>query len=181
MSERLIDAVDAVGAVLSVASNIAPEEHIPRALAALSEALPIEAVSTFYVTAPLGRPEQGDYFNGAVRVRHQGGARHLKLEILRPIEAALGRVRTPDRYAARSIDLDVLLYGDARHDDPDLVLPDPDLRTRPFLAAAAAEVALTGALPGWDTTLDALAPPAVRADLTPAADFSRRMKERFLP
>lgn len=172
---------DAVAAIVSVASNIAPEENIPRALAALAGAAPIEAVSTFYVTAPIGGPGQEDYYNGAVRLRHRGGARRLKFETLRPIEDALGRVRGPDRYAAREIDLDVLLYGDATHRDPDLAVPDPDLLKRPFLAAAAAEVALDTTLPGMDATLDALTPPSARAGLRPAADFSRRMKERFAP
>lgn len=172
---------DAVSAIVSVASNIAPEDHIPRALAALAAATPIEAVSNFYITAPIGRPDQDAYYNGAVRIRHAGGAHALKFDTLRPIEAALGRARDGDAYAARPIDLDVLLYGGARHDEPDLTVPDPDLRDRPFLAAAAAEVGGDARLPGMDATLDALTTPAQRAGLTPAADFSRRMKERFAP
>lgn len=172
---------DSVAAIVSVASNIAPEENIPQALAALAAAVPIEAMSNFYITAPIDRPEQGEYYNGAVRLRHEGGARCLKFETLRPIEAALGRVRGDDRWAARPIDLDVLIYGDALHREPDLLVPDPDLCTRPFIAMAASEVALNVALPGLGTNLDALTPWAMRAELTPAVDFTRRMWERFLP
>ncbi|MDY0000560.1 MAG: 2-amino-4-hydroxy-6-hydroxymethyldihydropteridine diphosphokinase [Polyangia bacterium] len=172
---------DAVAAIVSVASNIEPEENIPRALAALVERATIEALSLFYVTAPIGRPEQDHYYNGAVRLRHQGGARRLKLDVLRPIEDSLGRVRTGDRYAPRPIDLDLLLYGMQILEEPDLALPDPSLLTRPFLAVAAAEVALDPALPGMGTSLDALASSEARAGLTPAAEFSRLMKERFLP
>jgi 2-amino-4-hydroxy-6-hydroxymethyldihydropteridine diphosphokinase len=168
-----------VMALVSVASNIAPEEHIPRALEALDHAVGIDAVSTFHVTAPIGRPDQPPYYNGAVRLRHEGGARRLKFDTLRPIEGALGRVRGADPYAARTIDLDVLVYGLEAHHDDDLRVPDPDLLERPFLAAAAAELAPDLVPPGMHAPLNALTTPERRAGLTPALDFSRRMKERY--
>jgi 7,8-dihydro-6-hydroxymethylpterin-pyrophosphokinase len=92
----------------------------------------------------------------------------LKFEVLRRIEAALGRRRGPDKYAPRPIDLDLLLYGDSVVEEPDLVLPDPDLRTRPFLAAALQELA-----PG-------LIEPVAGFPGEPLAEFSRRLKERFI-
>ena len=93
-------------------------------------------------------------------------------------------MRTEDRYAARPIDLQMrllILRGRAAPGAGIWSCPIPDLCTGLFLAVAAAEVALDGALPGLDTTLEALAPPAVRIGLALAEAFSRRMKERFLP
>ena len=78
-------------------------------------------------------PDQAVFLNGVWRVETALTARQLKFDVLRPIEAQLGRVRGEDAYAARTIDLDVLLFGDLVSDEVGLCVPDPDIRTRAFI------------------------------------------------
>ena len=106
---------------------------VPLALAELSKHLDVEASSNFYWSAPLERPEQGRFLNGVWRARTERSPRDVKFEILRPIEATLGRRRQADKHAARCIDLDLLMYGQRRLQEPDLILPDPEIPLRAFL------------------------------------------------
>ena len=101
---------------------------------------------------------------------------------LRRIEADLGRVRNADAYAARPIDLDVLICGDEVVEDLGLVLPDPDLRSRSFLAAALLELAPDLVLPDSGERLAELV--SAKADTTnrlcSEAAFTQGLRERFL-
>ncbi len=164
---------------ISVAGNLAPEAILPRALEFLREKAELMALSTFYRTAAMGRPEQPDYLNGAVMVRFDGTAQTLKYGVLRHIEDKLGRVRTDDRYAARPIDLDLLLFGDAVVDGDDLQLPDPDLWRRPFVAAAVLELDPDLMVPGTGRPLRDMADLEAVARLEPAREFTRATLERL--
>jgi 2-amino-4-hydroxy-6-hydroxymethyldihydropteridine diphosphokinase len=132
---------DVVTAYISVGSNIEPLRHIPAALARLLDidALAVTATSTFWQTPAIDRPQQEDYRNGVWQIRTAIGPRKLHEDILRPVEAAIGRVRTRDKYAPRSIDLDLVLYGRTICDEAGLTLPHPDL-TRPWVAAGVVEL-----------------------------------------
>lgn len=155
-------------AYVSLGSNIEPEANIPRALELLAGKVRLGGLSTFYRTEPVGPEGQPPFINGVAQVATDLPPRALKFDVLRAIEAALGRQRGPDRYAPRPIDLDLLVYGDFNVDEPDLVLPDPDLTERPYLAAALAD-------------LDPeLAPAFDGSPGVPLLDFSSRLKERFL-
>ena len=164
---------------ISVAGNLDPERNLPRALELLRQRAALLAVSTFYRTAALGRPEQPDYLNGAAKIRFDGDAHTLKFDVLRGIEAALGRVRTADRYAARTVDLDVLLFGDMTMDADGLTLPDPDLWRRPFVAAPVLEIDPGLIVPGQDKPLRELADAEAMARLEPAWEFTRATLERL--
>jgi 2-amino-4-hydroxy-6-hydroxymethyldihydropteridine diphosphokinase len=164
---------------VGVGANIAPEENIPRALTLLHAQAPIRALSTFYITPPIARPEQPDYLNGVVAVWCTWPARAFKYDLLRKIEGRLGRVRTGDRYAARPIDLDLLLYGNEVIEEPGLRVPDGDLRERPFLAAALLELDADCILPDTGQALATLVPHEARAALHPATPFTLQLKERF--
>jgi 2-amino-4-hydroxy-6-hydroxymethyldihydropteridine diphosphokinase len=123
-----------VEAYIGVGSNIQPEHNLPKALQYLQQRVRVVAVATVYRTAPLGRPEQPPYLNTVWQIRTDIFPRPLKFTVLRRIETQLGRTRTEDRYHERTIDLDLLLYGDLVIHEADLVIPDPDIRQRPFLA-----------------------------------------------
>ncbi|MDD5628879.1 MAG: 2-amino-4-hydroxy-6-hydroxymethyldihydropteridine diphosphokinase [Elusimicrobia bacterium] len=155
-------------AYISLGSNLSPEANIPKALELLAKKVRLHGLSTFYRTEPVGPAGQPLFVNGVAAVRTELAPRALKFQVLRGIEAELGRRRGPDRYAPRPIDLDILIYGDLAVDEPDLVLPDPDLRTRPFLAAALRELA-----PG-------LAPPPAGSPGEALPELSRSLKERFI-
>lgn len=105
------------------------------------DAIPdVVAVSPVYETDPVGGPEgQGPYLNCVVMLLTDRTPRQL-LSVCRELEAAAGRVRG-ERWGARTLDVDVLLVGDMRVDDPDLQVPHPRLWERSFVLVPLADVA----------------------------------------
>ena len=173
-------------AFIALGSNLDPERHIPAALRRLAAAVRLVAVSTFYLSPALGRPEQPDFYNGAVEIETDRPPRELKFAVLREIEAALGRRRSFDKYAAREIDLDLVWYEGLSVHEPDLVLPDPEIAERAFLAVPLAELApdlfrvggSTGfqACAGADAGLEACATPEA---LRPLPGFTARLRKEL--
>jgi 2-amino-4-hydroxy-6-hydroxymethyldihydropteridine diphosphokinase len=108
----------------------------------------IVAVSTIYQTEPEGRLEQPDFYNCVVEIKTEKTPEALKYQVLRRIEASLGRQRTSDKFAPRTIDLDLMLYDNLVLDTDSLVLPDPEIASRSFLAACLSELAPDLILPG---------------------------------
>ena len=96
-------------------------------------------VSSLIETKAVGGPAQGDFLNGAVEIQTSLGPREL-LKMLQGIEGALGRVRH-ERWGPRTIDLDILLYGDEVVQEPDLVIPHPLMHERAFVLKPLAEIA----------------------------------------
>ena len=135
---------------IAIGSNIEPEKNISAALLALKEYLTITALSNFYKTTAVGTTAQPDFLNGVVKIKTALQPRQIKFDILRKIEERLGRIRTADKFAPRTIDLDLILYGTLIIDEPDLRLPDPAIRTYPFVAIPLLELAPNLILP--DTT-----------------------------
>lgn len=169
MAEKLIDVF------LGVGSNIEPEKHILAALELLKQHVRVTGVSTFYWTEPLGRPDQPRFLNGVWRVETSVEARPLKFDVLWPIETELGRIRTQDKHAARTIDLDILLYGHAVIDQPDLRIPDPDIHTRPFITIPLLELEPDLVLPDTGQHLALIVGAADGEGLEPAAGFTERL------
>jgi len=165
---------------IGVGANLEPEMNIEAAIGALSQEVRITAISTFYRTEPIGSTVQPSYINGVLQALTHYSPRALKFQILRKIEADRGRVRTEDRYAARPIDLDMLLYDDVVIQAEGLELPDPEVRERPFLAAGICEIAPQLLWPGTGEAIAQWASEALRAELRPDHAFTQRLKERFL-
>ncbi len=133
---------------LSLGSNIRPEENLPRAVHLLKREATFVRASRVWETPPEG-VEGPAFCNAAVHIRTPLTAERLKREVLRPIEAALGRVRGSDKFAPRPIDLDIVLYA-GRVLDADLwrfaylVIPMADLLPgyrNPSSGASLAQVA----------------------------------------
>ena len=169
-----------IEAYISVGSNIEPEKNIPEALEKLKKYVRVKAVSTFYRTMPIGRPEQSVFLNGVWQIDAEQTARELKFDVLRQIEAELGRVRTEDKYAARTIDLDIALYDDMVIDEPDLRIPDPDIRQRPFIAVPLLELAPLLVLSDTGELLSSLDIVKAIQDLEPVYDFTEILRERIM-
>jgi GTP cyclohydrolase I len=132
--------------LIALGSNIDPERNLAQAVAMLSRhpGIRLEAVSRLYRSAPVGvRTVQTDYLNAAVRIRTDLGPAALK-KALRGIEAALGRVRTSDKYAPRPIDLDIAFYGQQVFDLDGSPIPDPDVLRHAHVAVPLADIA-----PDW--------------------------------
>jgi len=100
---------DPITAYVGVGSNIDPSDNVVRAVDLLSERSRITGVSTFYRTIAIGVEGAPDFFNGVVRLAFEGAAEAVE-SMLEEIEAEIGRERTADRYSARVIDLDLLLW-----------------------------------------------------------------------
>lgn len=166
-------------AFVAVGSNVDPERNILAALALLSERTRIVGVSPFYRTQPIVRSEQEEFRNGVFRIETTFSPRTLKFEVLRPVEAALGRVRTNDPYAARTIDLDLVFYEDTVIDEVDLRIPDRDLRDRAFVAAAVLDLAPELCLPDTGERLaEAYERRHASEHLIVDEDLTRRLRER---
>lgn len=145
-----------VDAYIGIGSNVDPMGNIPDAIHQLSSKMMILSTSNFYRTRPLGRPQQPEFRNGVIKVQTDTPPKQLKFEVLREIEERLGRVRTSDSHATRTIDLDLIIYGDLVTDEDDLHIPDPDIRLRPFLAIPLLELAPSLRLPDTGDTLRTL-------------------------
>ncbi|MDP6686227.1 MAG: 2-amino-4-hydroxy-6-hydroxymethyldihydropteridine diphosphokinase, partial [Candidatus Omnitrophota bacterium] len=119
---------------IGVGSNLGDrEKNIQDAVQGLKEIEKIEVkkLSRLYETDPLGGPPQGKYLNGAIELDTTLSPRELLLVLL-GIERSLGRQRTI-RNGPRTIDLDILIYGDEKINEPDLKIPHPRMREREFV------------------------------------------------
>ena len=129
-----------VEAYIGVGSNIEPESNITDALARLSKHVDITGISSFYKTAPLLRENQDNYLNGVWQISTSTLPGDLKFGVLRGIEKELHRKRESNKYAPRTIDLDILLYDDMVMQEDNLTIPDPDICKRSFIAFPLSEL-----------------------------------------
>jgi 2-amino-4-hydroxy-6-hydroxymethyldihydropteridine diphosphokinase len=122
-------------AYIGIGSNLGERETTIRdalELLAADPELEVEAVSSIRETDPVGVVDQPRFLNAAIRLATDLAPRPL-LERLLAVEQQLGRVRTGERYGPRTIDLDLLLYGDEIVDEPGLRVPHPRLAERRFV------------------------------------------------
>ncbi len=137
---------------IGVGSNLAPTRHILQGVSLLRVRLCITGASRFYrnpAVHPCQRPEsQPPFVNGVIRARTPLPPGDLKRRVLCAVEEACGRVRTQDRYAPRTLDLDLLAYGNLAIRTEALELPDPDVFVHAFLAVPMAELAGSWIPPG---------------------------------
>jgi len=122
--------------------------------------------SRVWDTAPIG-PPQPRYLNAALELETTLAPLPL-LDALQRIERAGGRVRGPVRWAARTLDLDLLLYGDEVVRLPRLVVPHPDLVSRRFALAPLAELCPERIVPGTGRTVAQLLALLAPEDVAPA-------------
>lgn len=126
-----------------------PAAQLERAFQALA-ALPDSCVasrSSLYRSRPMGPAEQPDYVN-AVALLETSLTAHQLLRQLQAIEQAQGRVRKGERWGPRTLDLDILLYDDARIGDSELSVPHPGLAEREFVLFPLSEIAPDLDIPG---------------------------------
>jgi 2-amino-4-hydroxy-6-hydroxymethyldihydropteridine diphosphokinase len=147
-----------VRAVIGLGANLGdPAAQLRTAIAAIGRIADtrVLAVSSFYRTAPVGYLAQPEFVNGAVTVETTLAPRAL-LDALQAIEAAAGRERR-FKDAPRTLDLDILLYGDRVADEPGLTIPHPRLHERAFALAPLVEIAPDAVVPGHGRAADLLA------------------------
>ena len=128
-------------AYIGLGSNLGDREgHLRAALQALRDAgVVILRTSRFVATRPVGKTDQPDFLNAAVALSTDLSARDL-LGLLLRTESSLGRVRA-ERWGPRTLDLDLLLYGDEVICEPGLEVPHPRMHERRFVLEPLAEIA----------------------------------------
>ena len=129
-------------AYVGLGANLGERDGALRAaLAALdaTEGIDVVAVSTFRETDPVDYLEQPRFLNAAAALETTLAPREL-LDALLEVERSLGRTREGPRFGPRTIDLDLLLYGDESLDEPGLTVPHPRLHGRAFVLEPLAEL-----------------------------------------
>ena len=143
-----------VTAYIGLGSNLGDRrDYLDRAVQTLHEQPGIQVirVSSYRETAPVGGPPgQGNYLNAAAELRTDLGPDDL-LRLLLEVEEALGRVRS-EWHGPRTIDLDLLLYGDLILEQPDLIVPHERMHERLFVLEPLTEIAPQAFHPGFACT-----------------------------
>ncbi len=165
---------------ISIGSNIDPETNVRSAVLRLASAVRLTAISTVYHTEPVGPPGQPWFYNCVVEIQTGLAPRELKFQLLRRIEGELGRTRGSDKFAARTIDLDLILYDELVMITTDLALPDPDIPQRPFLAIPLHELAPGLILPGSGLRIQEAAASLSPNAMKPLSAFTERLRKEFL-
>jgi len=137
-------------AYIGIGSNLEdPKAQVLRACEALKTlaATRLVRLSPLYRSKPFGPVSQPDYVNAVAGVLTQLDSRAL-LHALAAIERAFGRPAEHERWGPRIIDLDLLVYGRERRDEPDLSLPHPGIVERNFVLYPLADLAPDLDVPG---------------------------------
>jgi 2-amino-4-hydroxy-6-hydroxymethyldihydropteridine diphosphokinase len=146
---------------VAVGANLGDREATFAAVVRALETEPdllLLAASTVYETDPVGPGEQGPYLNAVLGLRSWLAPLEL-LRCLQRIEAILGRDRSPSavRWGARTLDLDLLFYGERVIELPELVVPHPRAHERAFVLMPLAELAPALIHPRLGATIEAIA------------------------
>jgi len=129
-------------AYVGLGSNLGDREHMLWGaihMLAFNPEMDVAAVSSIRETDPVGLAGQPRFLNAAAAIETELGPRAL-LDLLLSIERELGRTREGPRFGPRTIDLDLLLYGDEVVDEPGLTVPHPRLHERRFVLEPLAEL-----------------------------------------
>jgi len=125
---------------IGLGSNISPEKYMNLVLEELREQLDVLAISPFYRSPAVGTAKgQADFINAMVKVQTELTARELKFDILRETEFKLGRDKDIPKYAARTMDLDIILFGDEII--PQMNIPEAGILRRPFVYIPLLDIA----------------------------------------
>jgi 2-amino-4-hydroxy-6-hydroxymethyldihydropteridine diphosphokinase len=148
-----------ITAYIGLGSNLAnPAEQIKSARAAITQIPGVRELvfSSLYHSPPMGPQDQPDYVNAVMSVATDLPPIDL-LHQLQRIENDHGRVRKAERWGARTLDLDMLIYGDQLIELPDLIVPHPGLAERAFVLYPLFEIAPQLVVPGKGNIADLLA------------------------
>ena len=153
--------------IIAIGSNLGkPVEQAKIAIEALHQ-LPdsiVTAVSSLYSSSPMGPQDQPDYINAVVEIETNLAPMHL-LDLTQKIELEQGRVRKDERWGPRTLDLDIILFGDQTIDNERLTVPHYGMKEREFVLYPLAEIYNNLTLPDG-TTLSQLLKKVDRNGLT---------------
>jgi len=133
---------NSIEAFVGVGSNVDPEKNILAALPEIESRVQVLDASRFYRNPAIApdRSERPPFVNGVLKIRTGLTPSALKYGVLRKVERRVQRSRTGDRYGPRTLDLDLLVYGDFEMKSDGITLPDPDISVQPFWVVPLAEL-----------------------------------------
>lgn len=145
--------IDLITTYIGIGSNLKqPIKQVRKAIAAL-ENIPssqLLAVSSLYCSPPMGPSDQPDYINAAACLKTQLSAPHL-LDAMQSIEKKQGRIRDGRKWCARTLDLDLLLYGEKYINSARLTVPHRGIGERIFVLQPLFDLNPALMIPGKDT------------------------------
>ena len=159
-------------AYLSLGSNIEPERNLPAAVKLLARLGRVRAVSSVWETEPVGFADQPNFLNAAVLLETVLSAWALREEAITQIEQALGRVRTENKNAPRTIDIDIMLFNRDVLQVGQRHIPDRQVLERTFVAIPLAEIAPDYVHPETGQTLQQIAQRLPATGRTPRPDVA---------
>lgn len=136
---------------VAAGSNVEPEKHLSIALRALAAAYGPLTLSPAYRNKAVGF-SGADFINLVVGFRAEDDVRTVRQQ-LQKVEAACDRPPGAPKWAPRTMDLDILLFGDLVSDEPGLIVPRPDLLRRPYMLKPMADIAPEVRHPVLGTTM----------------------------
>jgi 2-amino-4-hydroxy-6-hydroxymethyldihydropteridine diphosphokinase len=128
-------------AIISIGSNIMPSENLRKSIRLLAKQARLCRISRVYRSPAENRPEQPLYYNCAVLIETGLSPERLRGEVLAVIEKNLGRIRTADKFAARTIDLDLVACFDAPESAGGCATVAPTILNHPYVALPLFELA----------------------------------------
>lgn len=165
---------------IGLGSNMEPAANLRRGLALLAAQVRITAVSPVYETPPWGHAHQPPFLNAVTGLAIDRGAEAL-LDVLQATEQACRRVRTIAN-GPRTLDLDLLLFGDSIIDTPRLQVPHPRLHERGFVLVPLCDVAPQARHPILHETMGRLLQGVSREGITRTAlDLSNLVTAGAIP
>ena len=144
-------------AYLSLGSNIEPENNLLAAVKLLGRFGYVRTASSVWETEPVGLADQPKFLNAAVLLETALSAQALRDDAIAQIEESLGRVRTENKNAPRTIDIDIMLFNQDTLQIGQRHIPDPEILERPFVAIPLAEIAPDYVHPETGQTLEQIA------------------------
>lgn len=168
-----------VRAFIGIGSNINPDNNVRKAIRLLSKEEHILGISTVYETLPERGLKQPRYYNCVVEIETKTPSEELKHKVLRKIEKDLGRKRSKDKYASRTIDLDLILYDDMVLKTDDFTVPDPYIASRPYLAVPLCELNPELVLPDSGLSIKELASKLSREGMQPLYEYTENLRKEI--
>lgn len=164
-------------AFLSLGSNIDnPERNIIEAIRLLSNNVMVLKTSTVYLTEPLLNKSQHKFHNCVIKIQTDIEPQKLKTDVIKVIERKLGRRRSKDKYESRAIDIDLIAYGNLQLTTKDLVIPDPEIEERPFLAIPLYELEPKLILPAINKPIKEVAKRFESHHMVPLREYTEELQ-----
>ena len=144
-------------AYISIGSNIDKETNIITCLKKIRNLCAVKEVSSVYETRPVGNKDQESFLNAALILETPLTPVKLKSTVLDTVEKELGRTRTEDKNAPRTVDLDISLFNQWTFTLGKRKIPDPEILQYPHIAIPLAEIAPDYVHPVTGETLSRIA------------------------